>query len=67
MPEDNRLGDRKRLVTHSDIGVANPGGDNPNEDLVVPWFRQVNDFERLRLVRRARDGCRYLHGDLRLK
>jgi hypothetical protein len=56
MPEDNRLWDRKRLITHSYIGVTNPGGDNSNEDLVDSWFRQVNSFER---SRRARDGCRF--------
>jgi hypothetical protein len=67
MTQHDRLRHRKRLVAHGDIGVANPGGDNSNEDLVVSWFRQVNVFERLRRVRRARDGCSYLHGDLRLK
>jgi len=55
------------LIQHGNIGVANPGGDNSNEDLVVQWIGQINDFERLRSVRSAGDGCLYFHGDLRLK
>jgi hypothetical protein len=62
VPEHNRLRYRERLVTHRDISVAHAGGNDSNEDLVVARLSELKDFQRLRRVRRARDGCYYLHG-----
>jgi hypothetical protein len=38
MAQHDRLRHGKLLVAHGDIRVTNPGGDDSNEDLVVPWF-----------------------------
>jgi len=61
MPQDDRLRDRKGLVAHRDVGVADARGDQANQDLVVPNIFQVELLDRHRRVRRPHHRGKNLH------
>ena len=50
--EHDRQGHRVHLVAHDEVGVAQPGGDDAHEHLVVPGRAEVRrpEVERTRLA-----------------
>jgi len=63
--EHDRLRNREGLVAHRNVGVADAGGDESNEDLLGARLGQLERFNRERLMRSACDGGSDPHGSVR--
>ena len=59
--ENDRLRNRKGLIAHGDVGVADAGRDELHEDFVVAWLGEIKRLDRHRRGRLSRNRSFNLH------
>ena len=62
VPQNDRLRHRKHLIAHRHIRMADAGGDEAHQNLVVARLGQFQNLQRHRHGRRAGDSGLNFHG-----
>ena len=63
MAKHDRLGNRQMLVAHDDVGVADAGGDDADQDFACTRLLEVEGLERKGRAGATRHGGTDLHGN----